>query len=263
MGRATLQGPGCLQPGPRAQRVPAEQGQEPRGGPQAIFPGTFLPLGGEASALKQANKKMTPKLSSQALQFGKSDGAGSPMYLKKQVPSGSAWKTLKVVQPGERGSYRDENYHIEGPGFLKVTAHRTGAIAVSAAVGCGPQAGPPAGEPQPGDLPSLPVPGRHQLRAWLCPSGRMVSRLLSLGPPLHRAHLEHPYSSPQGFPDLRLSQGGSPWQLPVPPCRAHVWRTLKEPTTHHGVTRVCTPDHASPGNQVSQEVKAGPEAEGA
>ena len=162
------------------------------------------------------------------------------MYLKKQVPSGSAWKTPKVVQPGERGSYRDENYHIKGPGFLKVTARRTGAIAVSAAVGCGPQAGPPAGEPQPGDPPSLPAPGRHQLRVRLCPSGRTVSRLLSLGPPLHRAHLKHPYSSPQGFPDLRLPQGGSPWRPPVPPCRAHTWYTLKEPTTHHGVTRVCT-----------------------
>lgn len=51
------------------------------------------------------------------------------MYLKKQVPSGSAWKTPKVVQLGERGSYSDENYHVEGPGSLKVTAHRRGAVA--------------------------------------------------------------------------------------------------------------------------------------
>lgn len=44
------------------------------------------------------------------------------MYQKKQLPSGSAWKTSKVIQSGEWGSYRGQNYHSEGPGFLKVIA---------------------------------------------------------------------------------------------------------------------------------------------
>ena len=134
----------------------------------------------------------------------------------------------------------------------------------------GPQARPLAGEPQVGDPLSLPAAGCRQLRARLHPSRYTVSRLLSPGPPLHRAHLGHPCSSPQGFPDLRLPRRGSPQWLPVPPHGTHLWCTLQEwtmyhqltcvytpqeQTMHHGVTRVCMPQEWTTHHQVTKSTR--------
>ena len=279
MGRAPLQRPGCPRPAPRAQRVPAEQGQAGSpGGPQAIFPGTFLPLGGEASGLKQANnKKMTPKLSPQALQFGKSDGAGSPIYLKKQVPSGPAWKTPKVIQSGEWGSYRDQNHHFEGPGFMEVTAQRMGAAAGSQvwttgqASGRGASGRGPA-EPAGGGLPPAQGPAAsQQIHGLQAPVPRATP---AQSPP--RA----PLLLPTGLPRPQAPSEGVTSVAACPSTR-HTLVVHAARVDHVSPVNVCVHaagadhasrgdacvhaagvDHASPGNQVYQEVKARPEAEG-
>ena len=140
---------------------------------------------------------MTPKLSPQALQFGKSDGAGSPIYLKKQVPSGPAWKTPKVIQSGEWGSYRDQNHHFEGPGFMEVTAQRMGAAAGSQvwttgrASGRGASGRGPA-EPAGGGLPPAQGLGRGrggELDAALTAGRPQPQRCAVEQQALHRAFI--------------------------------------------------------------------------